>query len=308
VDFLKIYNLAAQAFLVLICAIVVLPILYLLGDAVTRKDPPRVPQAMHVGHVHAMGLDPADGVLYLATARGLFWVKAEDWAERVGDSYQNTRGFLVVGPNQFIGSGNPDIRDTVSGLAPRLSGFIRSESAGRSWRTVSLEGEASFHALDFEHAAVYGYESESKTFRVSTDNARNWDTRSEPPAELIDVAVDSASADTVLATTSESALLLSADGGRSWSAVNGSTPVQWIEWPETGVLWGFGPAGRVMLSGDSGRSWEERSPLPGPAEAVLLADGALYAAVYEEDGITVYISQDGARSWQRYYRDPEDAI
>lgn len=60
-------------------------------------------------HVHGLGIDPADGSLFVATHTGLFRTPAgEQRAIRVADRYQDTMGFTVVGPNRFLGSGHPD--------------------------------------------------------------------------------------------------------------------------------------------------------------------------------------------------------
>jgi hypothetical protein len=63
-------------------------------------------------------------------------------AERVGDSYQDTMGFTVVGPNRFLGSGHPATDDL-----PPLLGLIESTDAGKTWEHVSLLGEADSHVL-----------------------------------------------------------------------------------------------------------------------------------------------------------------
>ena len=55
-------------------------------------------------HVHGLGIDPADKALFIATHTGLFRVgDGQSSAVRVGDSYQDTRGFTVVGENRFLG-------------------------------------------------------------------------------------------------------------------------------------------------------------------------------------------------------------
>ena len=74
--------------------------------------------------VHGLGLNPADGDLYTATHFGLFRVAADGVAERVGESLQDTMGFTVVGPDRFVASGHPDIRDRRCERrdAPRYSG------------------------------------------------------------------------------------------------------------------------------------------------------------------------------------------
>lgn len=94
-------------------------------------------------HVHGLGIDPADGSLFIASHTGRFRVgKDSRKAVRVEDRYQDTMGFSIVGPNRFLGSGHPDAREQE---LPPLLGLIESTDAGRTWQPISLLGEADFH-------------------------------------------------------------------------------------------------------------------------------------------------------------------
>ncbi len=73
-------------------------------------------------HVHGLGINPADGSLFIATHTGLFRVgKDSQKAVRVAARYQDTMGFSIVGPNRFLGSGHPDAREQ---KLPPLLGLI----------------------------------------------------------------------------------------------------------------------------------------------------------------------------------------
>ena len=166
-----------------------------------------------VQHVHGLGVDPGDGVLYAATHSGLFRLPEEGRAVRVANRAQDTMGFSIVGPGSFIGSGHPDPRE--DDVRPPLLGLIESDDRGETWDRISLHGEADFHALHAAHGNVYGYDSTSGTFMVSRDR-EEWDRRSRLP--MADFAVDPADPDSLLATT-KGGVLRSTDGGRSWAAV-----------------------------------------------------------------------------------------
>ncbi|MGH9283119.1 MAG: F510_1955 family glycosylhydrolase, partial [Acidimicrobiales bacterium] len=131
------------------------------GDGSSAGDP-------GVSHVHGLGVNPADGSLHVATHHGTFRIQGDDPAERVGDSYQDTMGFTVAGPDRFLGSGHPDVQGFRQGQ-PRLLGLIESTNAGESWSAVSLSGEVDFHALAFAHGRTYGWDSTSGRFMVSSD-------------------------------------------------------------------------------------------------------------------------------------------
>jgi hypothetical protein len=117
-------------------------------------------------HVHGLGIDPADGALFIATHTGMYRVEeGERAAERVGDNYQDTMGFTIVGPDRLLGSGHPDERDDL----PPLLGLIESTDSGETWEPVSLLGEADFHVFRIAGSRVYGYDASNDRLLVSAD-------------------------------------------------------------------------------------------------------------------------------------------
>ncbi|MGH2716218.1 MAG: F510_1955 family glycosylhydrolase, partial [Thermoleophilaceae bacterium] len=150
-------------------------------------------------HVHGLGVNPADGALYIATHTGMYRVaEGERKAERVADRYQDTMGFTIVGPNRFLGSGHPDLRDDL----PPLLGLIESTDAGESWEPISLLGEADFHVLRFGGNRVYGYDASNDRLLVSADRGRTWNEL-ERPGLLVDLAVDPSNERRIVATSEE---------------------------------------------------------------------------------------------------------
>jgi len=238
-------------------------------------------------HVHGLGIDPATGQLYAATHFGLFRLSADGSPRRVGDNYQDTMGFTVVGPSHFLGSGHPDLDQDL----PPLLGLIESVDAGRSWQSISLLGEADFHALSFRHGNVYGYDATSERFMVSTDQ-RTWDTRSQPTG-LISFAVDPQSPDHVIAATT-TGLLSSTDGGRAWQA-SPAPPLAFLSWSDDGTLAAAGADSRAYIASQNGIEWTEVGVLPGFPEALLVDGQTMFAAIQSQG---VYESRDGGHTWQ----------
>ena len=238
-------------------------------------------------HVHGLGRNPADGALFIATHTGLYRVgKDESKAQRVGDSRQDTMGFTVVGPNRFLGSGHPD-----NASQPPLLGLIESNDAGRTWRSVSLLGEADFHVLRIAGGRVYGYDSANGRLLVSTDTGRTWRERSIP-APLLDLAANPARVDELVAAGA-SALYASTDGGRAWKPLARGSGL--LAWPSENRLYLADGTGGVYLSGNRGRSWRRVGALGGePAAFSAESKRELYAALH--DG-TIKRSADGGRSW-----------
>ncbi|MGM1060877.1 F510_1955 family glycosylhydrolase [Saccharothrix sp. Mg75] len=240
-----------------------------------------------LAHVHGLGVDPADGMLYAASHYGLFTVPEGAEAERVGDRMQDTMGFTVVGPNHFLGSGHPDPRD--AGKAPQL-GLIESTDAGKSWRSLSLEGEADFHSLEAKHSAVYGYDSQTGQLAVTSDQ-RNWDRRGQVP--LADFAVSPTSPDTLLATT-EQGLARSTDGGRTFTPLTGAPLLQLVDWPSEATIVGVAPNGGVHVSADGGTTWARPGQVPGKPTA-LATNGP--SEVFVSTTTAIHSSTDGGATF-----------
>ncbi len=258
-------------------------------DEPSRAFPTLAPEDPGPIHVHGLGINPADGSLYIATHTGLYRTEpGETRAERVTDRFQDTMGFAVAGPDRFLGSGHPDLRDEL----PPLLGLIRSEDAGRSWEPVSLLGEADFHILRSAGRRVYGFDSSNQRLMLSRDGGKTWIRRSHPEP-LVDLAPDPDGARRLVAS-GETGLHASRDEGRTWRPLGGSPSL--LAWPAKGALFRIDGVGAVGVSPDGGRRWRPRGEIGGQP-AAFLAQGSreLYAALH--DG-TVKRSTDGGRTWE----------
>lgn len=252
-----------------------------------------------VEHVHGLGLNPADGSLYVATHTGTFRIPEGGRAQRIGDSFQDTMGFTVVGPDTFLGSGHPDVAGMRAGQ-PGLLGLIESEDAGTSWTNLSLSGEVDFHALSYAHDRVYGWDSTSGGFMVSEDRV-HWDERST--FDLFGFAVDPDDPDHLVAAT-QGGTSTSSDGGRTWSEP--TTPaITAIAWAPHAGLWGIEPGGTVQRSVDGGATWTAVGMLAGEPQALFATDEALWAAAHDANQRTgIYRSANDGATWQLRYEDP----
>jgi photosystem II stability/assembly factor-like uncharacterized protein len=247
-------------------------------------------------HVHGLGVNPADGALFIATHTGLYRVdEAEQKAKRVGKRFQDTMGFTIVGPNRFLGSGHPDLNEAREKNLPSLLGLIESTDSGESWEPISLLGEADFHVLRFAGERVYGYDSSNDRLLVSGDRGRSWEEL-EKPGPLVDLAVDPDNSRRIVATTAdglEEGLFESRDDGDSWQRM--SEALGLLAWPTGGPLYLVAGGGEVFASSDGGRRLEHRGQIGGEP-AALLAEGAeeLYVALH--DG-TIMRSSNGGATW-----------
>lgn len=239
------------------------------------------------GHVHGLGIDPSDGALFVATHNGLFRSEAgSEAAERVGASEQDTMGFSITGPEEFLGSGHPGPGQD----DPPNLGLIRSDDAGQSWETISLAGEADFHILRSQGERVYGFNGLSTQLMVSEDGGESWQSR-QPPGDLIDLAIDPGDPDRVLASTARG-LALSENGADSWEPV--AAEIGLLAWPSSERLYLIDGAGAVS-AGEPGEELRQVGEIGAqPVAFVAAGEQELYAAL--ADG-SVLQSGDGGSSW-----------
>jgi len=243
-------------------------------------------------HVHGLGVNPADGALFVATHTGLFRAApGERRARRVANRFQDTMGFTVTGPDTFLGSGHPDGRE---GLPPFL-GLIQSTDAGRSWKPVSLLGKRDFHVLESAGPHIYGYgsdfESRQAGLLVSSDGGRSWEERT-PPEPLLSLAIDPDKPEHVVAS-GDSGSYSSRDGGRGWRPLSDDAGL--LTWTGSGGLFLVGLDGSVVRAGEGGRIWKPSGVIGGQPAAFDNAGDELYVALH--DG-SIKRSRDGGRTWQ----------
>lgn len=255
-------------------------------------------------HVHGLGLNPADGRLYIATHFGLYRAVPGGDAELVDGTildangeagpalrYHDFMGFTVAGPDHFVASGHPDFRER--DRLPPLLGFIDSTDGGRTWRPLALFGAVDFHALHVLAGRLYGWSSTDGAFMASVDGGATWETRVAAP--LFDFAVSPDNPDTIVAAD-DAGVALSRDGGRSWTRA--AAPLfSALSWHESGTLWGTAIDGSLFSSDDAGATWQERGAIDKTPEAFLALDGLLYVAV---DGGEILSSTDAGRTWETF--------
>jgi hypothetical protein len=245
------------------------------------------------GHVHGVDVNPADGQIYVATHTGVFRV-GPDGPQRIADRHQDTMGFVVAGPDLFLGSGHPDLREP----GPSHLGLIRSTDRAQTWTPVSLAGEADFHSLTVSGSTVYGLDSTDGIVMRSDDDGATW----QPGAVLAaaDLEVDPGNSRRVLATTRDG-LQESIDGGITFSA-SGTQPPRLLVMVDH--VHGKGGAGAPALAGvapdggiweSSGGGWSQAGALPGEPQAFTALPDGRYAAA-TEDG--VFTSDDAGHTWR----------
>ena len=237
-------------------------------------------------HIHGLGV--SGDKLFIATHSGLWTVpEGQIKAQRFGDSRQDIMGFSVIDGDHFVGSGHPD----PSQDQPPNLGLIDSRDGGKTWKNVSLLGEADFHVLESSGRRVYGFDGAQGRVLVSSDAGRSWQPRT-PPAGVFALAIDPGDPNRVVAST-EQGLFVSPDAAQKWRPL-GAQLAGLVTWPSAQQLYLVDGQGQVQVSPDGGESWRTAGNIEGEP-AAFTADGEdLYAAL--TDGSVKY-SKDGGRSW-----------
>ena len=221
-------------------------------------------------HVHGVGVDPADGTVYVASHDGLFR-SGLDGLVPAGAAGRDLMGFTVAGPGRFLSSGHPAPDDTL----PQPIGLAESTDGGASWAPLSLTGEVDFHALEVTGGTVFGYDATNGLLRASVDGGRTWDDRAA--LEALDIAVDPSDGQRVLATA-PGGVAVSTDGGRTFAAPVGPQ-VAYVSWAPDGTVRGLDLGSTVHTSVDGGTTWTPAGTVPGGRpQAVTATSGGLLAA------------------------------
>jgi len=251
------------------------------GEDVLSAAVPR-----HIEHVH--GLGTSHGTLYIATHEGLWRApRGRTRALRVDGVRQDIMGFSTAGGGRFIGSGHPA---PTQKLAPNL-GLIESRDRGRTWRSVSLVGDADFHVLESSGKRIYGFDSSKGRLMISADRGRSWRQRTSP-ATVFSLAIHPTDPESVIAFT-DAGLLASTDGGEGWRTIDDALQGL-LAWPTKDRLYRVDGQGRVFVSSDGAAHWKAVGKVDGQPAAFIADGNTLYVAL--DDGPVLH-SGDGGRSW-----------
>lgn len=244
-------------------------------------------QDQAVGHIHGLGIDPADGALYVATHFGLFRVDDTGEATRVADRWQDTMAFTIIGPSRFLGSGHPDPRED---LPPHL-GLIESTDAGQTWEPLALQGEADFHILEQVGDNLYAYDATSGRLLVTQDHTTFHQVARTP---MVSLTPDPAQPRHLLATT-DRGQVLKIDVATGKTTEPEAPPLLLLETTPEGDVVALDPTGTIQISRDAGNTWTPRGGIGDRPAALTITDDAWYAATEQQ----VFRSDDDGATWTR---------
>lgn len=239
-----------------------------------------------VGHIHGLGIDPADDNLYVATHFGLFHVPDTGNPTRVANRFQDTMAFTVVGPGHFLGSGHPDLTEDL----PSHLGLIESTDAGETWEPLALQGEADFHILEPAGDVLYAYDSTTSRLLRTEDRKRFEEILT---GDLISVAATKDPGQ-LFATTGKGQVI-GIDASTGQTRELGGPVTAYLDTTAEGGLVGIGPDGVVRTSGDAGKTWQETGSIGGQPAAFTITAQGWYAATSDE----AFRSTDHGDTWQQ---------
>ncbi|UJA21507.1 exo-alpha-sialidase [Thermoleophilia bacterium SCSIO 60948] len=238
-------------------------------------------------HIHGLGVNPADGDLFIATHNGVFSAADDETTPLPVGPQQDVMGFSVVGPDRFIGSGHPGPGQDL----PTNLGLIESRDAGETWENIALLGDVDFHVLESAGAKVYGFDGARSLLLVSNDGGETWEER-EPPAPMFDLVIDPRDSESIVAATEEG-LFSSSDAGTSWSFL-GRDPLGLLAWTSEDSLYTIDADGATHRSADGGTQWKVVGDAGGQPAAFVAGQRELFAALADN---TVQRSTDGGATW-----------
>ncbi len=263
--------------------------------ALLQRDPvaPEGPQSLPAvgADLHSLVVDPADPKrLFIGSHQGVSVSTdgGETWDVIESLNGADAMGWAFTEDAIYVG-GHP--------------GLSVSTDNGKTFETRN-DGlpNTDIHALGAGDGVVYAA-SPGAGFIGSTDGGSTWDVRSDQVggAFMGKILVDPEDPEHVVAPDMQAGAVESRDGGRSWDALGGLQGATWVSWnpsdtDEIIVV----AVGSAATSSDGGKSWETME-IPDGAGIVEFSPhepNTLYAAVHEAPKARMWISQDGAKTWE----------
>jgi len=244
--------------------------------------------------VHGLGIDSSEDLL-VASHSGIYRVDAAgELSGPLGGVPFDAMGFTVAGDQYFV-SGHPSPESSAF-AGPHL-GLISSADAGESWKSVSLEGAADFHALAVspkDPAQVYGVASDGSPLLASSDGGATWSEGAS--IQAYSLVADPNTSGRLFATTPEG-MVVSDDAGQSFSPLADS-PLLYLLAAATnvpGALVGVDVESVVWVRDAEGGPWSDRGTVEGTARAIAVGGDGERIALIDDRGLVE--SFDGGESW-----------
>ena len=157
-------------------------------------------------------------------------------------------------------------------------------------------GEIDYHDIEVDGDMVVALRTDDpNSVQLSKDGGKTFEGRAAPAAAAaLDIAVNPDNPKQ-WAVGTESGTFISANEGESWRQRDTTSSAK-LAWAGPGKLYSAGLDGKIRLSADDGKSWNEVGGTigAGPKDFVAAPDGKLYAYL---TGGKVSTSADGGKTW-----------
>lgn len=186
-------------------------------------------------------------------------------------------------------------------LAGGHNGLFRSTNGGKTFARFNFFGKLSdVHSLGAAGKTVY-MGSPQAGFLRSADSGKTWRVVNKKFGQgfMGSMLVNSTDPLKVIAPDMTNGLVITADGGKTWSRFGGPSSVMSVDWnrkdsKEIVAL----SMGTGALTKDNGRTWST-FPVPMGASAIALSPngGRILVAILGNEKAEVLSSSDGGKSW-----------
>ena len=257
--------------------------LAVIATGCTATPPGNPDSAPRIDHIHGIAEDPRGDDLLIATHNGIFTLDpGGKISGPIGGHDIDAMGFTAWKDTLFA-SGHPG-EDTPPELGAPNLGIIRSDDYGNSWSPIALNGTTDFHVLTAgPDGVLYGIPSSQVNLLTSTDEGSTWTERAPLGA------ADLAATESGVYAAAEEGLLLSTDGGNTFTPVDAAPVLYALEARTDGTLLGAGTDG-VLWSQDESGAWQQLESLRGAVQALSVIDERI---ILVDDRGIVEISTNG---------------
>ncbi len=287
---------------------------WILLSSASVSAPPRFSPVDQIHHIHGLAVDPNDpAIVYIATHGGLVrLVDGKRW-EYVGEGRSDLMGFTVHPSERGVMyvSGHPDH----SSHLPNPIGVMVSRDGGQSWQPLALAGKVDLHAMTIgaDGKTLYGWNVSGAPglYRISVREGTWARVDATGLQDVFGLAAHPEQSDTLLSGTPDG-LVMSRDGGRTWSPVSGAlsgAPVTAVAYhpknPRTLYAYAARPDLGLIRSEDGGEQWKSLGFFLGEKDAVNVFAISphqleiIYVSTFTSD---LYRSEDGGKRWQPLVR------
>jgi len=200
--------------------------------------------------------------------------------------------------------------------------LFRSTDAGQTWQEVVMSGFPSMGIRPMQDLVSFAispdFAQDGTLFAVvggqgvyrSTDQGSTWKAVLAENANEVSIAPGTSSDRLVAVASANSGMLLSTDGGESWSpssqgleGIRGFKRVLFsADFPQDKTILAMTPTDGIFISRDAGASWENVGRTPENTQMLLLAatphfatDGTLAYALRDA---TIFLSRDLGQTWE----------